>query len=975
MNCRQARDLLPLYADGELDGAKRAGVAEHLRQCPRCRERLELDIRLAAELAAYGPEAAGHVDLRSKVMAQVDRERRRQPIRRMALRLGNVAVGLVVSAVAVALLVGIALTVRPLAERAWPAAPPPATATAATEALAAPEFGAPHDLFELAPAAGANYGISPRRGWLAYMAPEETLDGQALPRRLVARHLETGQTVNLWEDPPAEAQVVGWTGDLVPPRQSAIILLGAGNQQKGALLIRDLSAQAPTIIELPQGTEQGFEEAAISPDGRRIAFTVAYETPQAPVPKIGIDVVDLDGSGRRQIVAPDYFIGHLAWSPDGTQVVYFKGKGGTPPEDGDAYVVRVAGGEPRLLFPRLRLAAWSPGGTQALWLSEPADDQGRADLYLSTWPPSGQPRLVAKGADMAGAAWAGSDGWFVYGQGGALYLASAGGSAPVRLTPEGEVAGAPVWVPGKGLVYRAERGGRAVLRLLPVAGTQAPTPAATAEELTATATWQGATGSLAGRILFTKWGSAPLTLQGVPQVAIQDASGAALQVQMEAMAATSQAGPVTLQPGARAAVQFVWRNYCGLKPAGPLSLRVTLPSGEQIIAPVLDPTGAPLGDTPRCDEPSAASALTVGAFEPVGVSPTPTPALARSEDAGALRAFRMLDAQSGWALAERAILRTADGGATWSDVTPNITRPAGDGGTYWAGQLFIDRDHAWVLVARGQELTLLRTADAGRTWQAGVLPVEGMGALFTSLDAARGWALVGQGVAAGSEAVAVLATEDGGATWAVLSLSDPQNPQPGQVPFGGNKRGLGFADAAHGWLSVYEPVDGKVVLYATHDGGRTWAEQDLALPAGYEDAQAAPEAPVFFSAQDGVLAVGLFRHEPARALYITRDGGATWTPTPPFSAAVGGAVRTALLSAGEGWALVQPVPGTTDRVELRHTTDGGLTWTALSADPALAKVVELQFVDRDHGWALCAEGESTYLLKTADGGRTWARVP
>jgi anti-sigma factor RsiW len=118
MNCRQARDLLPLYADGELDGAKRAGVAEHLRQCPRCRERLELDIRLAAELAAYGPEAAGHVDLRSKVMAQVDRERRRQPIRRMALRLGNVAVGLVVSAVAVALLVGIALTVRPLAERA-----------------------------------------------------------------------------------------------------------------------------------------------------------------------------------------------------------------------------------------------------------------------------------------------------------------------------------------------------------------------------------------------------------------------------------------------------------------------------------------------------------------------------------------------------------------------------------------------------------------------------------------------------------------------------------------------------------------------------------------------------------------------------------------------------------------------------------------------------------------------------------------
>jgi len=971
MNCRQARDLLPLYADGDLDGARQAAVAEHLRQCPRCRKRLELDIRLAAELAAYGPEAAGHVGLRSKVMTQVDQERRRQPIRRMALRLGNAAVGLVVSAVAVALLVGIALTVRPLAERAWrgqPVAGPPSP----EEAPAAPEFGAARDLFDLPPAAGANYGISPRRGWLAYMAPEETLDGQTLPRRLAARHLETGQTVNLLEDPPAEAQVVGWTGDLVPPHQSAIILLGVGNQQKGGLLIRDLSAQAPTIIELPQGTEQGFEEAAISPDGRHVAFTVAHETPQAPVPKIGIDVVDLDGSGRRQIVAPDYFVGHLAWSPDGTQIVYFKGKGGTPPEDGDAYVVSVAGGEPRLLFPRLRLAAWSPSGTQALWLSEPADAQGRADLYLSAWPPSGQPRLVAKGADMAGAAWAGSDGWIVYGRGGALYLASAGGSARVRLTPEGEVAGAPAWVPGKGLVYRAERGGRAVLRLLPVAGAQAPSPSATVEELTATATWQGATGSLAGRILFTNRGSAPLTLQGVPQVAIQDVAGATLEVQAEPMPGSGAVLPVTLLPGGRAEVPFVWRNYCGPKLAGPLSLRVTLPGGQQVIAPVLDPTGAPLGDTPRCDEANAPSSLAVGAFE-VEVHPTPAPP--STADAGAFRGLRMVDAQVGWALAEHAILRTLDGGATWSDVTPNITRPAGDGGTYWAGQLFVDRDHAWVLVARGQELTLLRTADAGRTWQAGVLPVAGMGALFTSLDAQRGWALVGQGVAAGSEGVALLGSEDGGATWTVLSISDPQSPQPGQVPFVGNKRGIGFADAANGWLSVYEPVDGQVVLYATHDGGRTWAEQALALPAGYENAQASPEAPVFFSAQDGVLAVGLFRHEPARAFYVTHDGGATWTPTTAIIAAEGGAVRTALLNADEGWALVQPVPGTTDGVELRHTADGGRTWTTLTSDPALASVLELQFVDRDRAWALCMEGESTYLLKTADGGRTWARVP
>ena len=132
MNCRQARDLLPLYADGDLDGARQAAVAEHLLGCPACRERLDLDIRLAAELAGYTPAAAapaGHTALRSKVMAKVEQERRRQPIRRAALKLGNAAGWALVSGVAAALVLAIAITVRPLAERAW-RGPAPATTPA-----------------------------------------------------------------------------------------------------------------------------------------------------------------------------------------------------------------------------------------------------------------------------------------------------------------------------------------------------------------------------------------------------------------------------------------------------------------------------------------------------------------------------------------------------------------------------------------------------------------------------------------------------------------------------------------------------------------------------------------------------------------------------------------------------------------------------------------------------------------------------
>lgn len=994
-------------------------------------------------------------------------------------------------------------------------------------AVAAPEFGEARDLVELPPSVGASYRLSPDARWLAYTVPDAT--GQL---RLMQADLESGEAGPMLDNAPlqvqpslpSDAQVIGWLGGQVPPRQ-VLVLVRPGNRQAGSLLIKDAAAHAPLMLVEPKADLEGLDEAALSPDGHSVAFTVMHATPQAPVPKVGIEVINLDGSGRREVVAPDFFIGKLAWSPDGTELVYFKGKGGTPPEDGDAYVASVAGGEPTLLFPRLRLAAWSPSGAQALWLSEPADEQGRADLYLSAWPPSGAPQLVAKGASMGGAAWAGSDGWFVYSKGDALYLAQNGGREQlIRLTPEGERADAPVWAPGKGLIYRAERGGRAVLRLLPLKGAEPAvrgTAGLTVEEHPVVDQASGfptdaeGTGWIPRTILDLRrvwrelppshkvaeandalrpfgyrlepkekpgWSQTVYDLLRGSEVVVPDvvafrpvsvsAAGDDLAMVVEPLNGPYQlVRPTGTEEWDAMRHQYQPPVFVGrdlVTVTGVAELRnVTVLQGQKPVYTsfvdwepaslpikglwsweghwVLEVSGHVVVDgkdlnrelgydeifgyrllygrpfyffrqggrvgisydgvvlphqyeeVPHYGCCSAAAynpggndrmvwffGLRDGTWyyvemghygaeeEPALPAPTPEPL----QGAGALKALHMVDAQTGWALAERAILRTADGGRTWADVTPaGIPRPAADGSTYWAGQHFVDRDHAWVLVARGQELTLLRTADAGRTWQEARLPVEGMGALFTSLDAERGWALVGQGVAAGSEAVAVLGTEDGGATWALLSATDPQNPQPGQLPFGGNKRGIAFADAANGWVSVYQPVDGRVLLYATHDGGRTWAEQVLPLPAGYADAQAAPEAPVFFNAREGALAVGLFRHAPVTVLYVTRDGGATWTPTTPIIAADGGAIRMALLSADEGRALVAPVPGISDRVELRHTTDGGRTWTTLGSDPALAKVLELQFADRDRGWALCNDGQSSYVLVTQDGGRTWARLP
>jgi anti-sigma factor RsiW len=144
MNCRQVRDLLPLYADNDLDDGSRQGVVQHLRGCPGCRMRLDLDRRLGPALAQVSTPTAAATDgasLRRKVMAEVEKERRWCPFWRTAGRLGNAAGWLAMSAVTALIVLGLSLTWKPMMQKAWPAAntqaantPKPGTPAAATPA-------------------------------------------------------------------------------------------------------------------------------------------------------------------------------------------------------------------------------------------------------------------------------------------------------------------------------------------------------------------------------------------------------------------------------------------------------------------------------------------------------------------------------------------------------------------------------------------------------------------------------------------------------------------------------------------------------------------------------------------------------------------------------------------------------------------------------------------------------------------------
>jgi len=151
-------------------------------------------------------------------------------------------------------------------------------------------------------------------------------------------------------------------------------------------------------------------------------------------------------------------------------------------------------------------------------------------------------------------------------------------------------------------------------------------------DLTATAGWQSATGSMAGWLAVTNAGQRPCVLNDSPRL-IQLRSGTTILDPLTYTAGkdagpgnqTGAAGPVLLRPGDQAAAFLWWSNWCStmLPDVTATALLLTLPDGGSPIVAGPTSPGPGFFGTPRCDQPSSGSTFTAYAFVPV---PPPTPA-------------------------------------------------------------------------------------------------------------------------------------------------------------------------------------------------------------------------------------------------------------------------------------------------------------------------------------------------------------
>ncbi len=248
-----------------------------------------------------------------------------------------------------------------------------------------------------------------------------------------------------------------------------------------------------------------------------------------------------------------------------------------------------------------------------------------------------------------------------------------------------------------------------------------------------------------------------------------------------------------------------------------------------------------------------------------------------------LFAVTFVNPMRGWAVgANNTILRTTNGGETWTRLQERRDR-----GTDFREVTFVDENHGWV---RSNE-SLLYTSNGGDTWQPAAKPERNasqfgpgsvlgntrlqlvtVGAsqrLYRTDDGGQAWTQIGgqlpranydylvftdltHGWASHGFTPSQLAmTQDGGATWSVVSQPINQNSK------------IVFASPATGWILG---ENGTVVLN-TANGGQSWSTQSTGLRTSQPltDIQVLSEALgyILTSSDTGVV-------------LRTADGGASW---------------------------------------------------------------------------------------------------
>lgn len=269
---------------------------------------------------------------------------------------------------------------------------------------------------------------------------------------------------------------------------------------------------------------------------------------------------------------------------------------------------------------------------------------------------------------------------------------------------------------------------------------------------------------------------------------------------------------------------------------------------------------------------------------------------------------------------------------------------------------------AWASGTRG---TVARSTDGGATWSLHVVPdaerldlrsIAGLDA-NTAVAAAAGPAEQGQ--------ARIFRTGDGGLTWQQVYTTDTRG-----VFFDA----LAFWDRDHG-IAVSDPVDGKLFVLVSDDGGRSWTRVPPgALPDALPgEAMFAASGTCLTVSGSGDVWIGTGGGAQAR-VYHSADRGRSWSVTGTTvhaGSAASGIFAVAFRADGHGVAVggdyTQPHAATAN---VALSADGGRSWRAAPGPLVSAYLSGVAWVDDTIVVAVGLAGTAV----SHDRGASWMAV-
>lgn len=288
-------------------------------------------------------------------------------------------------------------------------------------------------------------------------------------------------------------------------------------------------------------------------------------------------------------------------------------------------------------------------------------------------------------------------------------------------------------------------------------------------------------------------------------------------------------------------------------------------------------------------------------------------------------------------------------GAAWVKLPTEVFRGKQD------DIAFVDPDTGWYGNGTGK---LFATTDGGASWRK---VWDRPGTFIRALgfiDARRGFlGNVGVGSYPGvTDKQPLYATRDGGASWEPVTARGIESVA-----------GICGIDVLRGRVPVVHAagrVGGPAAVLRSVDGGARWSVQDLAKTAGMIlDIR-------FRDAMTGFIAAASDSDtEKANALILaTSDGGQSWTPVYRGARPFENVWKMSWPSARVGYATVQSYDPANSARAVVKTVDGGRSWAEVPIAPAAGlQQFGIGFADVRRGWV----GTRTGGFETRDGGASW----